>query len=542
MTFESRSFRKSFFLSICPILNNASSSRHARLLNVQGNVQVILNNPLLSFCFFAAGLLLLVSLIVGILRRDFKIFFSRRGLIHLALAIAIATLLLMFRYSLLSLPFQAPPTWFPESIQLFLSERISALLPDTPTLLSAKDSVFNTWPLAGISRLPLYIFALAYGPTAGLVAGLIFSPIHALGLPGYVELLLVLELCVLGWLAIVPSSFQNRWAGSFNVLLAYALIFFSGGFAYLLWQGLPLNLDSFWRYLHPSLGGVLLSSILLFLFGPKFFKKSFPTSGIIYETIEAGLEDIVVDKPTLTDEELTIVSTSETVKSSLADFSPSVSTTVNLVSQDELSKTLKTDTDISNEQIEDNTKGQPSKKRLGKIRGKKRKLAQVDKIEEVGPQATTAHAVTSHLETGHPVVDITQNTTKDTASDSSEDADSNTNADTSADTNIYLTNVDDLMRVTGIGDSVYSEFLNDLPDHLSEETMWLINFLLTEAKASTINTVYKAFKESFGPSKKRFKKGIKEAHAEGWLTLMRDIERDEVFVGLGRKLLTPSQS
>ncbi len=492
-------------------------------------MQVIQSNPLLSFCLFAAVLLLLVSLIVGILRRDFKIFFSRIGWTHLALALALATLLLLVRYALLGLPFQSPPAWFPESVQAFFSERIVALLPETPALgATATDSGSgfslwgHTWPLAGISRLPLYIFALAYGPSAGLVAGILFSPIHALGMPSYMELLLVLELCILGWLAIVPSSYQSRWAGSFNVLLAYALIFFSAGFAYLLWQGLPLNFDSFWRYLHPSLGGVLLSSILLFLFGPKFFKKSFPTSGIIYETIESGLEDIVVDKPTFTDSDIaTSVLTSDTVdnvQSSLEDFSPTVSTTLNIMPHN------------SDLQSTDNSDANSSQQRK-KQRGKKRKQAQTEQLQE---------ELTSNTRDVHNMTEA--NSVNDSANDSTNNNETALEhlEDTSADTNIYLTNVDDLLRVTGIEGSVYSEFLNDLPDHLSEETMWLINFLLTEAKASTINTVYRAFKESFGPSKKRFKKGVKEAHAEGWLTLMRDIERDEVFVGLGRKLLVPN--
>jgi len=500
-------------------------------------VQVILSDPLLSFCFFAAVILLFVSLGVGFLRRDFKILFSRIGLIHLALALGAAALLLAFRHALLGLPLQQPPTWFPDPLQSFLIERMSVIFPETNSLASA-DAALNanaelvkTWPLAGISRLPLYIFALAYGPTAGLVAGLLFAPLSSLGLVVYPEVLLGLELCILGWLAIVPSSYQSRWAGSFNALLAYVLTFFSAGFAYLLWRDLPLNLDSFWRYLHPTLGGVLLSVLLLFLFGPKFFKRSFKTSGIIYETIEAGLEDIVVDKPVTgtstnsgTDAGvMSVVNTSDSVESSLSNFSPSVSTTLNIVSQSEnIENTESTQTSTGADSEPTSASKQNRSKNHSKKRRRSRKTVKETKQKQNADLAKQNQDETSDI----------ANATNAAAEEQA--------MDTSVDTNIFLTNADDLLRVTGIDGSVYSELLNDLPDHLSEETLWLINFLLTEAKASSINTVYKSFKGSFGPSKKRFKRGVKEAHAEGWLTLMRDIEKDEVFVGLGRKLLQQS--
>lgn len=477
------------------------------------------------FCFFAAVLLLLVSLGIGLLRRDFRGFFSRTGLIHLGLALGIATLLLGCRFLLLGLPYQEPPSWFPDSLQTFFSERMLALFPETFALADS-NQVTRTWPLAGISRLPLYIFALAYGPSAGLIAGLLFAPIAFLGLPAYPELLLALELCILGWLAIVPSSFQHRWAGSFNAILAYALTFFSAGFAYLLWRGLSLDLDHFWRLLHPSFGGVLLSSLLLLFFGPKFFQKSFKDSKIIYETIEAGLEDIVIERSTQVDEALTVITASDattsdtgsnTVNSLLDDFSPSVSTTLNVVSQaDEAgSNQARSNQDVAATAVgvQDNAKSSKRGKRVKKSRGARAKFP------VTSPAQQNQASANDSLQQNQVTIPETQT------------------SETSGDTNIFLTNVDDLLRVTGIEGSVYSELLNDLPDHLSEETLWLINFLLTEAKASTINTVYKSFKGSFGANKKRFKKGIKEAHAEGWLTLMRDIEKDEVFVGLGRKLL-----
>ena len=490
-------------------------------------MQVILSNPLLSFCFFAAVLLLLVSVIVGLLRRDFQILFSRIGLIHLACALGTATLLLVFRHALLGLPFQEPPEWFPEILQTFFVERFTAIFPETSSLansgasLDASTDIVKTWPLAGISRLPLYIFALAYGPTAGLVAGLLFAPISGLGLAVYPEVLLGLELCILGWLAIVPSSYQSRWAGSFNALLAYVLTFFSAGFAYLLWRGLPLNVDSFWRLLHPSLGGVLLSCLLLFLFGPKFFKKTFKSSKIIFESIEAGLEDIVVDKSALS-----IVTTSESIKSSLDSFSPSVSTTLNIAPQGGVSETAPLESKTSDStapqsktsESTSSVNNQTSKQ--AKQRGKKRKQSR--NAQKTSKQSNQVHRTVVSSEKQVTGSDVTKKEL----------------LDSSKETNIFLTNADDLLRVTGVEGSVYSDLLSDLPDHLSEETLWLINFLLTEAKASSINAVYKAFKGSFGANKKRFKRGVKEAHAEGWLTLMRDIEKDEIFVGLGRKLLS----
>lgn len=91
-----------------------------------------------------------------------------------------------------------------------------------------------TWAPAGIERLPLYLAALAYGPTVGLLAGGGFTLLLLVTTgeaPGWAQALLTLELLLLGWLAIFPSPRQFRWAAAFNVLLASSLTWLTGGIA-----------------------------------------------------------------------------------------------------------------------------------------------------------------------------------------------------------------------------------------------------------------------------------------------------------------------
>src|SRR5690606_38990748 len=99
--------------------------------------------------------------------------------------------------------------------------------------------------LAGLHRLPLYVVALAYGPSAGLLAAGLFSAFASSTLlPGLDEAVLALELVVLGWLAIYPSPRSTRWAGPLNAALAYLLAWGTAGIAVMTSRGVFVDVPA----------------------------------------------------------------------------------------------------------------------------------------------------------------------------------------------------------------------------------------------------------------------------------------------------------
>lgn len=203
-------------------------------------------DPFLLYTTLAAALLGLVSLVSGWLRADLLAVLRPRGLLSVVLAVLAAFAL------------------------LWLSQ---ALVPaGAPGWLGAR----------GLSRFPLYVAALAYGPSAGLLSALLFAAFAAQSsLPGLSEAVLALELMVLGWFAISPSPRRHRWAGPLGAALAYLLTWATGGSAMLQYlTGSGTSWATQWSYHQNEALGVLASCLLLFALGPCAYQRLFPGSRI----------------------------------------------------------------------------------------------------------------------------------------------------------------------------------------------------------------------------------------------------------------------
>lgn len=154
------------------------------------------------------------------------------------------------------------------------------------------------WLLAGLARLPLFVLALAYGPSAGLLGGGLFMAVRSLSAPvGWLELVLVLELALVGWLAVWPSPRLSRWAGPLNALLASSLAWATAGVV--LAQGgagavslLALRSQGF------SLAVLVGTAMMLFALSPRLYRRLFPESALkpaierrLYSYTQALLHD-----------------------------------------------------------------------------------------------------------------------------------------------------------------------------------------------------------------------------------------------------------
>lgn len=137
--------------------------------------------------------------------------------------------------------------------------------------------------LAGLHRLPLYVVALAYGPSAGLLAAGLFSAFASSTLlPGLDEAVLALELVVLGWLAIYPSPRTTRWAGPVNAALAYVLAWGTAGIAVMTARGIFVDLGTLAVQHAAAWPGVAVSCLLLAVIGPGAYHRAFPGSRIAH--------------------------------------------------------------------------------------------------------------------------------------------------------------------------------------------------------------------------------------------------------------------
>lgn len=221
-----------------------SAAMQAQLLQLR---ELLANDPVLLYCLAAAALLAIVSLSSGFRRADALALQNQRILVRVLGAVALAFVLRVLAEGALAAELPAPA---------------AALLP-------------------ALHRFPLYLVALAYGPTTGLLTGVLFAAFASSTLlPGAAEAVLALELAVLGWLAIYPSPRTTRWAGPLNAGLAYLLAWGTGGIAMLAVAGGDITLTRVINEhlpLAPSLGLVLL---LLLVVGPRAYAKAFPHSRI----------------------------------------------------------------------------------------------------------------------------------------------------------------------------------------------------------------------------------------------------------------------
>lgn len=204
-------------------------------------------DPVLAYCLLAAALLALVSLATGLLRRDLAVLLRPRLLPRVVVAVVLAFGL-----------------WLGGSL-------VRTSLPAAPLM----DGV------TAVARLPLYLVALAYGPGVGLVAGALFAGLQAGGgAAGWNAAMLVLELVVLGWLAVFPSPRSARWAGPFDAALGYALAWGTGGLALLEWRRGAVTLAGLWSQQQHLLLGVAISVLVLACVSPAAYRDAFPESRI----------------------------------------------------------------------------------------------------------------------------------------------------------------------------------------------------------------------------------------------------------------------
>ena len=211
-------------------------------------VQVSSADPFFFYTLLAAVFLAVVSLGSGWRRADFLAVLRPQGLFRVTVAVLVAFLVV--------------------------------LLADT--LQGQVENRFWIEELQGLSRLPLYVVTLAYGPSAGLLAAGLFAAFAtASGWPGWPEAVLALELVVLGWFALAPSPRTARWAGPAGALLAYFLAWSTGGAALLQSvSGDGAVLAAHVAYHQDGALGTVLSMVLLFLFGPHMYDRVFPNSRI----------------------------------------------------------------------------------------------------------------------------------------------------------------------------------------------------------------------------------------------------------------------
>ncbi len=203
-------------------------------------------DPVLLYSIAAAVLLAVVSIGSGLARRDFLALARPRTLLRVLGAVAIACLLKVVEvYAVPALP-----------------EPVAAVT-------------------AGLHRLPLYLVALAYGPVTGAVVGSLFAGFAAsASLPGWPEVVLALELAVLGWLAIFPSPRDTRFAGPLNAALAYLLAWGTAGLALHASANEEVTLALLYAEHAAMAPGLVGCVLLLFLFGPAVYERAFPGSRI----------------------------------------------------------------------------------------------------------------------------------------------------------------------------------------------------------------------------------------------------------------------
>ncbi len=203
-------------------------------------------DPVLFYSACAALILALVSLGTGLARGDLLVLARPRVALRVLVAVAIGFVL--------------------EAAAL----RLATVAPSW--LATAAD---------GLAAVPVLALALAYGPSVGLLAGLIFAAAVAPApFPGPREALLALELTILGWLAIYPSPRTTRWAGPLDALVAGALTWATAGTAWLAFTGQPIRLDVIMDTSEALSVGHLVALVALLALGPAAYERLFPGSRI----------------------------------------------------------------------------------------------------------------------------------------------------------------------------------------------------------------------------------------------------------------------
>jgi len=198
---------------------------------------VLLAGSLTIFPGIAALILAGVAIFEGLRRRDLRPLRSGGPLLHLAIAVGLAYLLQFVRLE------------FPEA----------------------------TYTAA---RLPLALFALAYGPLPGAIAftlghwAILTAPADGVWLSAF-------EGLMIGWLAISPNPFRRPGAASFNLFIGFALAWGTAGLAWLNYLYGEVALTHLLRFYTGPTVEALGIALLLLLIPPVTFRVLFPTSILI---------------------------------------------------------------------------------------------------------------------------------------------------------------------------------------------------------------------------------------------------------------------
>lgn len=167
--------------------------------------------------------------------------------------------------------FRRPATW------LAIATSLLAAL----ALAAAGDRLASALPelsfLQGWERVPLYLLALGYGPSIGIVAGLAMS-IAGWGawVVGPNELMLVLELAAVGWLGLGPTPRRARWAGPFAIVLGWSLATATVGLAAWAADGRPIATVPFLVAHSSALAAVASAALLAAAIPPRVWRRNVP--------------------------------------------------------------------------------------------------------------------------------------------------------------------------------------------------------------------------------------------------------------------------
>jgi hypothetical protein len=144
-------------------------------------------------------------------------------------------------------------------------------------------------PLAGLVRLPVYLYALAYGAIPGVIlAALLAAFVPVPHVHPWGPAVLGLEVLVIGWLAVWPSPRVHRACGPIYALLGYALAWATLGISAQSISDGPFTLEAM-QDLHGSVPwGVAIAALMLSLVSPAAYQRAFPDSRLRPEDYEAS--------------------------------------------------------------------------------------------------------------------------------------------------------------------------------------------------------------------------------------------------------------
>jgi hypothetical protein len=202
---------------------------------------IFLAGSLTIYPGIAALVLAIVAIVDGLRRRDLRPLRTAGPLLHLAIAVGLAYLLLLVRLEVPGASYTA-------------------------------------------ARLPLALIALAYGPLPGAIA---YTLGHwaILTVPADGVWLSAFEGLLIGWLAISPNPFRRPGAASFNVFVGFALAWGTAGLAWLNYLHGELDLTRLLRFFTGPTIEALAIALLLLLIPPATFRVLFPASVLRSEPV-----------------------------------------------------------------------------------------------------------------------------------------------------------------------------------------------------------------------------------------------------------------